>query len=126
MKNTKIATIVAGLGATAALAGLGAGTATADTAAGVADGCYEVISSIAAPPAMPGMGTRIGTVMVKDGTINVLGQRGKIFSTPTGGVARIAGVKVTLTAKQIGADGDTMTVYRVDGVPGSLMLTPTC
>lgn len=126
MKNTKIATIVAGLGATAALAGLGAGTATADTAAGVADGCYEVISSIAAPPAMPGTGTRIGTATVKDGTINVLDQRGKIFSTPTGGVARIAGVTARLTAKQIGEQDDAMTVYAVDGVPSIALLTPTC
>ena len=128
MKNTyitRIATIVAGLGATAALAGFGAGTAAADTA-GVADGCYQVVSPITAPPAMPGTGTKIGTAMVKNGEITAFGQRGKISSTPTGGVTRIAGVTARLTAKQIGADGDTMTVYRVDGVPGIALLTPTC
>ncbi|EGD57153.1 hypothetical protein [Gordonia neofelifaecis] len=125
-KHIKIATAVAGLGATAALAGLGAGTAAADTAAGVADGCYEAISSIALPPAMPGTGTKIGTAHVKDGTITAFGQRGRIKPTPTGGTAHVGGVTVRLTAKTIGADGDTMTVYRVDGVPGIALLTPTC
>lgn len=124
-KNTKkIAALVAATGATAALACIGAGSATA-VPGGVADGCYQVISPISALPGS-GLGTKIGTAHVKGRSINILGQRGTITSTPTGGWVRIVGLDARLTAKSIGPDGDRMTVYRVTGVPGVGILSPTC
>lgn len=123
MKAKTIALALAAAGATATLAGLGAGQVAA-APAGVADGCYQVISPISVSPVQPTLGTKVGTAHVKNGSITVLGQRGTITATPTGGVARVAGVEATLTAKTIGEAGDRSTIYRISGVPGIGALTP--